>query len=101
MIYNYHADVKAGIIEPAQYASQFTLVGQLHVKKDVSDSTLNNAYYIKLNNVKYGIYNGMVTTHYQPIEAHHELGEAAQQIQEPFVIVYNEHGKVSPNSVII
>jgi len=93
--------VKAGVIEPAQYASQFTLVGQLHVKKDVSDSTLNNAYYIKLNNVKYGVHNGMVTAHHQPIEVLHELGEAAQQIQEPFVVVYDEHGKVRIPDVII
>lgn len=95
MIYDYHADVKTGIIEPVQYASQFALVGQLHIKKDTSDATLNNAYYVKLNNVKYGIYNGMVRTYYQPIEVLHELGEAAQQIQEPFMIVYDERGKVN------
>ncbi|XP_011644827.2 uncharacterized protein LOC105431979 [Pogonomyrmex barbatus] len=91
VIYNYYADVKAGIIEPAQYISQFALNGQLHIKKDVSDPTLNNAYYVKLNNVKYGMYNGMVV-HHQPIEVLHELGDAAQQIQEPFVIVYDERG---------
>jgi len=94
VIYNYYADAKAGIIEPAQYASQFALSGQLHVKKDISDPSLNNAYYVKLNNVKYGLYNGMVV-HHQPIEVVHELGEAAQQIQDPFVIVYDEYGKVS------
>ena len=93
MIYNYYADIKAGIVEPAQYVSQFALTGQLHVKKDTSDPTLNNAYYIKLNNLKYGMYNGMVV-HHQPVKVLHELGEAAQQIQEPFVIVYNESGKV-------
>lgn len=93
MIYNYHADVKTGILEPAQYASQFALAGQLYVKKDTSDATLNNAYYIKLNNVKYGIYNGMVR--HQPIEVLQELGDAAQQIQEPFMIVYDERGKVN------
>lgn len=87
--------MKAGIIEPVQYASQFALVGQLHVKKDVSDPTLNNVYYVKLNNVKYGMYNGMVTVHHQPIEVLHEIEEAAQQIQEPFVIVYDERGKVN------
>lgn len=95
MIYNYYADVKAGIIEPAQYVSQFSLAGQLHIKKDISDPTLNNAYYVKLNNVKYGMYNGMATVLYQPIEVLHELGEAAQQIQEPFVIVYDERGMVN------
>lgn len=92
VIYNYYADVKAGIIEPAQYVSQFTLAGQLHIKKDVSDPTLNNAYYVKLNNIKYGMYNGMVK--HQPVEVFHELGEATQQIQEPFVVVYDDHGKV-------
>jgi len=94
--------VKTGIMEPAQYASQFALTGQLHVKKDVSDPTLNNAYYIKLNNVKHGMYNGMVTVYHQPIEVFHELGEAAQQIQEPFVIVYDESGKANiwiPNNL--
>lgn len=95
VIYNYYADVKAGIIEPAHYASQFSLTGQLHVTKDVSDPTLNNAYYVKLNNVKYGMYNGMVTVYHEPAQVLHELGEAAQQIQEPFVIVYDEHGKVN------
>ncbi|XP_072766849.1 larval-specific very high density lipoprotein [Anoplolepis gracilipes] len=90
--YNYYADVKTGIIEPEQYVSQFTLVGQLLVKKETSDPTLNNAYYVKLHNLKYGMYNGMVVDH-QPVEAVQELGEAAQQIQEPFVIVYDDHGK--------
>lgn len=95
VIYNYYADVKAGIIEPAQYASQFALTGQLHITKDVSDPTLNNAYYVKLNNIKYGMYNGLVTEYHQPIEVLHELGEAAQQIQEPFMIVYDERGMVN------
>lgn len=94
VIYNYYADVKAGIVEPVQYASEFALTGQLHIRKDVSDPSLNNAYYVKLNNLKYGMFNGMVE-HHQPIEVVHELGEAAQQIQEPFVIVYNENGKVN------
>ncbi|XP_018358999.1 PREDICTED: uncharacterized protein LOC108758502 [Trachymyrmex cornetzi] len=93
LIYNYYADVKAGTVEPAQYVSQFALTGQLHVKKDTSDPTLNNAYYIKLNNLKYGMYNGMVV-HHQPVKVLHELGEAAQQIQEPFVIVYDESSKL-------
>ncbi|XP_011873296.1 PREDICTED: uncharacterized protein LOC105565058 isoform X2 [Vollenhovia emeryi] len=93
VIYNYYADVKTGIIEPVQYASQFALAGQLHITKDTSDPTLNNAYYIKLNNVRYGMYNGMVNVHHQPVDVLHELGEAAQQIQEPFVIVYDERGK--------
>lgn len=93
--------MKAGVIEPAHYASQFALVGQLHVKKDVSDSTSNNAYHIQLNNIKHGVHNGMVTAHHQPIEVFHELGEAAQQIQEPFVVVYDEHGKVKiPDEII-
>lgn len=94
VIYNYYADVKAGIIEPAQYVSQFVLVGQLHVKKDTSDPTFNNAYYVKFNNIKYGMHNGMVGN-YQPVEMVHELGEATQQIQEPFVIVYDDNGKVN------
>ncbi|RLU17871.1 hypothetical protein DMN91_010110 [Ooceraea biroi] len=34
----------------------------------------------------------MVIDH-QPIEVIHELGEDAQQIQDPFVIVYDEYGK--------
>lgn len=76
------------------YVSQFSITGQLHITKDVSDLTLNNAYYMKLNNVKYGMYNGMVIIP-QPSEALHELGEAAQQIQEPFMIVYDEYGKVN------
>ncbi|XP_070169151.1 larval-specific very high density lipoprotein [Polyergus mexicanus] len=92
VIYNYYADVKAGIIQPAQYASQFALVGQLHIKKDISDPTLNNAYFVKLNNIKYGMYNGRLVDH-EPVEVVHELGEATQQIQEPFVIVYDDHGK--------
>ncbi|KAL0116776.1 hypothetical protein PUN28_009999 [Cardiocondyla obscurior] len=92
LIYNYYANVKAEIVEPAQYVSQFALVGQLHVTKDDSDPTLSNAYYVKLNNVKYGMYNGMVTEHYRPIEVLQELGDAAQQIQEPFMIIYNENG---------
>lgn len=94
VIYNYYADVKAGIIQPTQYASQFALVGQLHIKKDISDPTLNNAYYVKLNNIKYGMYNGILVDH-EPVEVVHELGEATQQIQEPFVIVYDDHGKVN------
>ncbi|XP_012220182.1 vitellogenin-5 [Linepithema humile] len=92
VIYNYHADVKAGIVEPVQYASEFALAGQLHIRKDANDPSLNNAYYIKLNNLKYGMFNGMVE-HHRPVEVVHELEEAAQQIQEPFVIVYNENGK--------
>ncbi|EFN69845.1 Vitellogenin [Camponotus floridanus] len=92
VIYNYHANVKTGIIEPAHYASQFVLVGQLHIKKDISDPTLNNAYYVKLNNVKYGVHNGMVIND-EPVQVVHELEEATLQIQEPFVIVYDDHGK--------
>uniref|UniRef100_A0A348G627 Very high density protein 1 n=1 Tax=Odontomachus monticola TaxID=613454 RepID=A0A348G627_ODOMO len=92
VIYKYYADVKAGVIEPAQYASQFALNGQLHIKKDVSDPALRNAYYVKLQDVKYGMYNGM-SAHHQPIEVVHELGEAAQQIQDPFLVVYDRSGK--------
>ncbi|XP_014484680.1 PREDICTED: uncharacterized protein LOC106749573 [Dinoponera quadriceps] len=91
VIYNYYAYVKAGLIEPAQYNSQFALSGQLHVKKDVSDPTLNHAYYVKFQDVKYGMHNGVVR--HQPVEMVRELGEAAQQIQEPFLIVYDETGK--------
>lgn len=94
VIYNYHANVKTGIIEPAHYASQFVLVGQLHIKKDISDPTLNNAYYVKLNSVKYGVHNGMVVDD-EPVQVVHELEEATLQIQEPFVIVYDDHGKVN------
>lgn len=94
IIYNYYADVKAGIIEPAQYASQFVLTGKLHIKKDVSDPTLNNAYQVKLQDVKYGMHNGMAK-HYEPTEAVHELEKDAQEIQNPFLIVYDENGKVN------
>lgn len=93
VIYKYYANVEAGILEPTQYISQFALTGQLHIRKDVSDPTLNNAYYIKLQDVKYGMYNG-IFMHHRPIETVHELGEAAQQIQDPFLIVYDENGKV-------
>lgn len=93
-IYKYHADVKTGLFEPAPYASQFVLDAELYVKKDVRDPTLTHAYYVQLQDVKYGMYNGM-TDPRQTIKSSHDVGEDAMQIQEPFLIVYDESGKVS------
>lgn len=93
--------MKAGIIEPEQYASQFGLAGELHIRdslltplsKSEVDSNVESHYYVKLNNVKYGLFNGRVS-HSQSIQVDQNIDEEAQQIENPFVIVYH-NGKVN------
>lgn len=94
VVYKYYGDAKAGIIEPAPYASQFALEGDLHVKHDNSDPTLKNAYYVALLNVKTGMHNG-VAAHYQRTKVLKPIVDAAKAIEKPFLIVYGDDGKVS------
>ncbi|KAG7189215.1 hypothetical protein KM043_008778 [Ampulex compressa] len=93
VVYKYYADVKAGIIEPAPYASQFVLEGVLYVRHDTSDPTLKNAYHVTLTDVKSGLYNGHAV-HHERLHTVHPIVEAAKVIQDPFLIVYNEEGKL-------
>lgn len=96
VIYNYYADVKAGTIEPAQYASQFGLAGELRMRElsgGEVDPNGESHYYVKLNKMKYGLYNGKVS-YSQSIQVDQNIEEEAQQIENPFVIVYH-NGKVN------
>ncbi|XP_015176309.1 PREDICTED: vitellogenin-6-like [Polistes dominula] len=92
VIYKYYADVKAGTIEPVPYASQFGLQSVLYVKHDTSDPTLNNAYYIKLSNSKFGLFNGQ-SAHYERVSNFNPILEASKALEEPFLVVYDENGK--------
>ncbi|KAK2584789.1 hypothetical protein KPH14_007107 [Odynerus spinipes] len=92
LVYKYYADIKAGTIEPVPYASQFALDGILYIKHDTTDPTLNNAYYVTLSNVKFGLHNGQAT-HFQRVDTFHPILEAAKVLQDPFLIVFDESGK--------
>ena len=94
IVYKYYGDVKAGIIEPAPYASQFALEGDLHVTHDDSDTSLNNAFYAVLLNVRSGMHNG-VAAHYQRTKVLTPIDQAAKAIEQPFLIIYDDNGIVS------
>ncbi|KAK0159183.1 hypothetical protein PV328_010101 [Microctonus aethiopoides] len=93
LVYNYYGDVKAGIIEPAPYASQFAIAGQLHIKHDTSDPKLSHAYYAVLTNVKTGMHNG-IAAHFQRTAITNPIPDAAKVIEEPFLIVNNDKGEL-------
>lgn len=85
--------MKAGIIEPAAYASQYSLSGKLHIKQDTSDPKYQFAYYIILKDVKTGLHNGNAA-HYEPTKILSPISEAAKAIEDPFLLIYNEFGQV-------
>ncbi|XP_008543209.1 uncharacterized protein LOC103568231 [Microplitis demolitor] len=93
LVYNYYGDVKAGIIEPAAYASQYSLSGKLHIKQDTSDPKYQFAYYIILKDVKTGLHNGNAA-HYEPTKILSPISEAAKAIEDPFLLIYNEFGQL-------
>ena len=95
MTYKYTVDVKAGIIEPAPYASEFFIDSILTAQHYNSDPTLQNAYYIRLHNVTHELYNGHAVHSEHPQAKPLSLPEAAEVIQTPFVIVFDENGLVS------
>ncbi|XP_076757281.1 larval-specific very high density lipoprotein [Xylocopa sonorina] len=91
--YKYTADVKAGVIEPASLASQYGIECLLHVKHDATDPTLKNAYYVTLTDVKHGMHNGH-TTYHEHVHLVHPIVEAAEAIETPFLVVYDESGNL-------
>ncbi|KAK0162931.1 hypothetical protein PV327_006658 [Microctonus hyperodae] len=93
LVYNYYGDVKAGIIEPAAYASQFAIAGQLYIKHDTTDPKLSHAYYAVLTNVKTGMHNGNAA-HFQRTAIVSPIPDAAKVIQEPFLIINNDKGEL-------
>lgn len=95
MTYKYTVDVKAGIIEPAPYASQFFIDSILTAQHYNSDPTLQNAYYIRLHNVTHELYNGHAIYYEHPPTVPQLLPEAAEVIQTPFVIAFDKNGRVS------
>lgn len=99
LVYKYYGDIKAGTIELAPYASQFGLESVLYIKHDISDPTLKNAYYVTLRNSKIGLHNGM-SIHYQKVVNFHPIVESAKTLEKPFLVVYDENGKVLLNCKI-
>ncbi|XP_043288151.1 uncharacterized protein [Venturia canescens] len=93
VVFKYYGDVKAGIIEPGAYASQFALQGSVHVKHDTSDPQLKNAFYVSLTDVRSGMFNGKAA-HYQPTQVLKPIKETAKAIETPFLIVFDEAGKL-------
>ncbi|KAG8034766.1 hypothetical protein G9C98_007842 [Cotesia typhae] len=93
LIYNYYGDVKAGIIEPAAYASQYSISGKLHIKHDTSDPKYQHSYLISLQDVKTGLHNGNAA-HYEPTKILMPILEAARVIEDPFIVVYDDFGQV-------
>lgn len=92
-MYKYIADMKAGTMEPADFASQFGIECHLNVKHS-NDPTLKNAYLVAMTDVKHGLHNGRVK-HFEPVGGVSPLPDAAKDIQNPFMIVYDESGRVS------
>ncbi|XP_015589014.1 uncharacterized protein LOC107264834 [Cephus cinctus] len=93
VVYKYDVDVKAGTIESVPYASQFALNGYLYVKQDVSDPALKNAYYFTLADLKYSLHNGEAN-HYDKIKPIHPLSDSVRILQDPFVVAFDDHGKI-------
>ncbi|KOC66503.1 Vitellogenin [Habropoda laboriosa] len=87
--YKYRADAKAGMMNPAPFASQFGIEGLLHVKHDVTDPTLRHAYYVALTDVKHALHNGHNIDHLSVTQPIHDL---SKDIEIPFLIVYDEVG---------
>ncbi|XP_046735153.1 uncharacterized protein LOC124404801 [Diprion similis] len=91
--YKYYADVKAGNIEPVPYASQFVITGVMHVTPYLSDPSLKNAIHITLN-VTHGIRNGEIQ-HFEKISDHMlPVPDAANVIKDPFIVIFDDNGKV-------
>lgn len=97
VVYKYYGDVKAGIIEPAAYASQFALQGYVHVKHDTSNPQLKNAFYVSLTDLKSGMFNGKAV-HYQQTQVLKPIKDDAKAIEKPFLIIFDQAGKVSFSS---
>ncbi|XP_012273871.1 uncharacterized protein LOC105696201 [Orussus abietinus] len=93
LTYRYYADVKLGTLKPVQYASYFALDGHVLVTHDSSDPTTNYAYIVTLKDIKHTLFNGQMTL-WQKIETFHEMSEASKMIHDPFVVVFDERGKV-------
>lgn len=94
-IYNYTVDLKAGIIEPAPYASQFYINSALRIQRYEEDQTLTNAYYCRLVDVEHELFNGRVVHSDAPPSRRLPLPEAARVVEKPFLIVFHDDGQVN------
>ncbi|XP_034178642.2 larval-specific very high density lipoprotein [Osmia lignaria lignaria] len=92
VVYKYNADMKAGALQPADSASQFGIECRLKVKHS-NDPTLRNAYLVAMTDVKHGLYNGRVM-HFDPVSSVSPIPDAAKDIQNPFMIVYDENARL-------
>ncbi|XP_046735154.1 uncharacterized protein LOC124404802 [Diprion similis] len=91
--FKYYADVKVGSFESTPFASQFAIAGLLRVIPEVGDKSLKNAFYMDLN-VTHGIRNGAIS-HSEKIENNLlPLPEVAEVLNDPFLVVFDDNGKV-------
>lgn len=93
MTYKYRADVKAGIIDPAPFASDFNIECLLQVHHDVTNPNSKNTFYVTLSDMKHGLYNG-------PMKRYESVSQllpidAAKALLNPFLVIYDENGHVS------
>uniref|UniRef100_A0A0C9QRH7 Vit-3 protein n=2 Tax=Fopius arisanus TaxID=64838 RepID=A0A0C9QRH7_9HYME len=94
LVYSYYGDVKAGIIEPAAYASQYSISGEFNVEPIESDRDDLSFFMVALVNVRTGLHNG-IAEHYEPTKASRSLPEPAQILEHPFLIAYQENGQLA------
>ncbi|XP_063977016.1 vitellogenin-3-like [Diachasmimorpha longicaudata] len=94
LVYRYYGDVKAGLIEPAAYASQFGISGYFNVEPVDNNPEYPNSFVAALKNVKTGLHNGLAE-HYQQTKAFGALPESAKILEDPFLIVYDDNGQLA------
>ncbi|XP_076241157.1 larval-specific very high density lipoprotein [Calliopsis andreniformis] len=94
LTYNYTVDAKAGLIDPAPHTSQFFINALVRVLHYTSDPSLKNTYVVRLTDIKYRLFNGPVVDKEAPNTIPQPLPPDATSIQSPFVIIFDENGRL-------
>ncbi|GLV39119.1 crossveinless d [Carabus blaptoides fortunei] len=86
--YDYHASVKLGTYEPAEFASLFILDGKLHMQDDGKSALM------RFSDLTFKLYNGEINGENEKESLPLQLPEEAKTLLKPFRVVYNDDGKI-------
>lgn len=88
LIYGYHARVRLGTFEPAEFASLFMLDGKLHVQED------GKSVLMRFSDLTFKLYNGELNGEHEEESLPLQLPEEAKTLLKPFRVAYNDDGKI-------
>ena len=64
------------------------------MRHDLSDSLHPNSYYVALTDIEHGLFNGQMNYNEEMKQVQYTIPDAARVLQDPFMIIYDDQGKV-------